>query len=60
MTKSQGKNLNILRTRRAFKIKQKAIFIIFKGLSGVINCLRHESALLNLLSEKNTVVTDVL
>ena len=30
---SQEKNLNILRTKRAFKIKQKVFFIIFKGLS---------------------------
>ena len=32
-SKSQDKNLNILRTKRAFKIKWKAFFIIFKGLS---------------------------
>ena len=27
------KKLNILRTKRAFKMKQKSFFIIFKGLS---------------------------
>ena len=31
--KRQGKNLNISRTKRAFKAKYKAFFIIFKGLS---------------------------
>ena len=31
--KVNTKNLNILRTKRAFKIKQKAFFIIFEGLS---------------------------
>ena len=44
MTKSQDKNLNILRTKRTFKVKQKAFFIIFKGLSVAKNCLRPESA----------------
>ena len=29
----QDKNLNILRTKRAFKIEQKTFFIVFKGLS---------------------------
>ena len=29
----KDKNLNILRTQRAFKMKQKAFFTIFKGLS---------------------------
>ena len=29
--KSQDKNLNILRVKRAYKIKKKAFFIIFKG-----------------------------
>ena len=32
-TKSQDKNSNILRTKRAFMMKIKAFFIIFKGLS---------------------------
>ena len=31
--KSHDKNLNILRTKRAFKMKYKTIFIIFRGLS---------------------------
>ena len=31
--KSHDKNLNILGTKKAFKMKQKAFFIIFKGLS---------------------------
>ena len=30
--------------KRAFKVKQKAFFIIFKGLSVGKNCLRPESA----------------
>ena len=29
--------------KRAFKVKQKAFFIIFKGLSFTKNCLRPES-----------------
>ena len=33
MTKRSWQNLNILRTKRAFKMKSKAFFIIFKGLS---------------------------
>ena len=31
--KSQDKKMNILRTKRAFKVKRKAFFIIFEGLS---------------------------
>ena len=31
--KSSEKNLNLLGTKRAFKMKQKAFFSIFKGLS---------------------------
>ena len=38
--KSQDKNLNILRTKRAFEVKEKAFFISFKGLSVAKNCLR--------------------
>ena len=30
--------------KRAFKVKQKSFFIIFKGLSVAKNCLRPESA----------------
>ena len=33
-----------MRTKRAFEVKQKAFFIIFKGLSAVKNCIRPESA----------------
>ena len=33
MTKCQDKNLDILETKRAFKMQQKAFFFIFKGLS---------------------------
>ena len=48
MTKDSRQKLNILRTKRAFDMKQKKIFIIFKGLSVAKNCLRPESAPLNL------------
>ena len=47
------KNLNILRTKRAFKVK-KAFFIIYKGLSVAKNCLRPYSTSLNLKSVKCT------
>ena len=30
---SQEKNLNIIRTEKAFEVKEKAFFIIIKGLS---------------------------
>ena len=33
MTKSLDKNFGIFRTKRAFKLRQKAFFIIFKGIS---------------------------
>ena len=33
MTKKSWQNLNILRTKRAFRMKSKAFFIIFRGLS---------------------------
>ena len=33
MTESQDKNLNILRSKGAFKIKEKAFFIIFEYLT---------------------------
>ena len=42
--KSQDKNLNILRTKRDFKVKQKAFFITFKTLSVAKNCPRLGSA----------------
>ena len=41
--KIQNKNLNIFRTKEAFKIKFKVFFYQFKGLSVVRNCLRSES-----------------
>ena len=44
---SQNKNFNILRTKRAFNVKQKAFLVIFVGLSISKNCLRSESALSN-------------
>ena len=43
--KSQDKNLNILRTKRAF-------FNIFKGILFAKNCLRPESALLRTFQDK--------
>ena len=36
-----------MRTKRVFQVKQRAFFIIFKGLSVAKNCLRPESAPLN-------------
>ena len=44
MTKKSRQKLNILKTKRAFEVKKKAFFIIFKGLSVAKNCLRSESA----------------
>ena len=40
------KDKNILRTKRAFKVKQKAFFIIFKGVLVAKNGIRPESATL--------------
>ena len=45
--KTKDKNSNILRTKRAFEVKQKAFFIIFKELPVAKNYLRPESAPLN-------------
>ena len=42
--KRQDKNLKILKIKRAFEVKSKAFFIIFKGLSVAKNYLRPESA----------------
>ena len=47
MIKNSRHDLNILRMNRAFKVKLKAFFITFKGLSIVKNCLRPESVALN-------------
>ena len=40
---TKDKNVNILRTKKAFEVKKKAFFIIFKGTSVVKNSLRPES-----------------
>ena len=48
LPKDQDKNFNILRTKRAFKVKSKAFFTIFKGLSVVKDCLIPETGPLNL------------
>ena len=42
-SESQNKNLNILRTKRAFKMKQKPFFIFFKRISFAKSCLKPES-----------------
>ena len=47
MTKKPRQKLNILRTKRAFKMKQ--FFIIFKELPATKNCLRSESAPLKII-----------
>ena len=52
-TMKSDKNLNILKRKRAFKVKLKAFFIIFKGLSVAKNCLSPESAPLTFVSCKN-------
>ena len=51
--------LNILRTKRVFKIKLKVFFIIFKGLSVLKNCLRTETVPL-LLFENEVRTTSYL
>ena len=40
MTKKSGENLNILKTKRDFKMTPKLFLILFKGLSVARNCLR--------------------
>ena len=47
--KSQNKNLNFSRAKRAFKVKWKVFFVILKGLSVAKNCLRPENAPLKML-----------
>ena len=54
--KSHDKNLNILRGKRAFQVTLKVFFTIFKGLSVAKNCLRPESAPLNMM----IVVTETM
>ena len=44
MTKKLRQNLNILRRKRNFKVKEKAFFMIFKELSVAKSCLRPKSA----------------
>ena len=44
MIKKIGRNLNILRTKRAFKMTPKVFFILVKGLWVARNCLRPEGA----------------
>ena len=45
--KSQDKKLNILGMKIASKAKGKAFFIVFKGLSNSIKCLRPQSGPFN-------------
>ena len=49
------KYFNNLRTKRAFKMKQKAFFIIFKGRSVAKNCPRRKSVPLTWWSRNNTL-----
>ena len=53
--KSQDKNLNILRKKRAFKMKLKVFFIIFEGLSlkQIKNIMEGESPTLTKLKKIN-------
>ena len=48
MTKNSEQKLKYLKKKRAFKVKQKAFFIIFKDLLVARNCLWPESASLRL------------
>ena len=54
--KVKTKNLNILRTKRCFKVKQKAFFIIFKGLPCAKNGLRTENGPLTILKDSFCVI----
>ena len=58
VTKSQYKNLNILRKTRAFKRKSNALFIIFKGLhwSKWKNFLEGENPTLNMIGLGITIL----
>ena len=53
------KNLNILRTERAFEIKQKTFFFNFQGLSVAKNGLRPETALLTILAIKRGLLCNL-
>ena len=49
ITKISEKNVNISRTKRAFNMKLKVFFVLFKGFSIVRNCLRPDSRPLTLI-----------
>ena len=38
ISKAQDKNITILKTKRAFEVKQKTFFIILMGLQLYYNC----------------------
>ena len=58
--KSQDKNVNILRTKRAFKVKWKAFFIIFEGFSFAKTCFKPDIAPLRDTLEKTLkVISDL-
>ena len=44
VTKNSRQTFNYLQNEKTFKVKQKAFFIIFKGISLTKNCLWPESA----------------
>ena len=50
------KTFDILRTERAFEMKQKAFFINFQELSVAKNCLKHETAPLTILAIKKRLL----
>ena len=55
MTKKSRQKLNIMKTKMAFKMKQKSFFIIFEALSADKNCVRPEGVpliLINSLAQK--------
>ena len=56
MTKKsvQDKNVNILRTKRAFNMKYKAFSIIFERPLVIKNCLRPDSGLLKTVKKPST------
>ena len=49
------KNLNILRTERAFEMKQKTFLINFQGLTDAKNIMRPEAAPLTILAIKKGI-----
>ena len=55
---SQDKNLNVSRTKRAFKVKWEAFFTIFKGLSCAKYCLRPESVPLITIKPMKPLLSD--